>query len=287
MLQRDGALETWSDHAVKAGEKLDQSIFDALEAANIFIALVSPDYLASNYCYDQEFKRALELQENGQLKIVSIILEPCDWLSSPLRQFKATPKEGLPISEWTNPNVAYLDVVNELRRLASTFEAPTDGNETKIAASAEGRRLRVRRDFDSIEKAEFADRAYETVRAYFERSCAELNGIEGDVRAKYETMYGTAFTATVVNRALIRGGEAHITVRNEKQRRFGDISYVNERFAEGNSAHGVVSVSHDEYNLFLTMDSYFGNRADQKSTPEQVAERLWIDFVQRAGVEYE
>ncbi len=125
LLQRDGSLQTWTDHQIIPGRGLDEEVSQALRSSDIFIALVSPDYIASNYCYEKEFTEALRLEQEGQLQIVPVIIEPCDWLSSPLSQFMALPKDGRPISEWTNANVAYLDVVSGIRRLISSGRPET------------------------------------------------------------------------------------------------------------------------------------------------------------------
>lgn len=285
MLQREGDLNAWSDHKLLAGSKLDSEISAILEKSGLFLALVSPDYLASRYCYENEFQYALKLAEAGKIRIVPIILEPCDWRESPFTQFMALPKDGKPISEWTNQNNAYLDVVTGLRRIlqAPAVEATSQHGEP-------ARRVRVKQDFDAIQKSEFADSAYEVIRNYFQESCNELNSIpDTGLKAKFELMSNTAFTCTVVNRAKRSGGEAHITVRNSKQSgHFGDLSYVYQRHAADNTSNGSIRVDADDYSLFLTMDTFSGSRrGDAKSTPQQVASALWLDFVKQAGVEYE
>jgi len=295
MLQREGSLIAWTDNAILPGTRLDAEISSNLGNSNLFVALISPDYLASNYCYDKEFAQATTLADTGKLRIVPVILKPCDWLSSPFKDFKAMPKDGKPISEWTNQNNAFLDVVIGLRQLlaASTpTSGPIPGSSTPDMAIT-GRRLIVKRDFDSIEKADFADRAYETIKNYFSGSCNELSAVGDALRAKFEIMDSTAFTCSVVNRAKIRGGEAHLTVRNSKTRgHFGDISFTYQRYAEANSSNGGYSVAADDYNLFLTTNAMnamtmTGGSRSEKLSPEQAAEELWNSFVKQAGIEYE
>jgi hypothetical protein len=126
-LKRDGALSAWTDHAILPGARFEDAISAQLERSNLFIALVSPDYIASRYCYETEFQRAFALTEAGKMRIVPVILEHCDWLSTPLRKFLALPKDGLPISTWTNQNEAFLDVVTGLRRVLKT---PLEGADT-------------------------------------------------------------------------------------------------------------------------------------------------------------
>jgi hypothetical protein len=226
------------------------------------------------------------------MRIVPIILEPCDWLSSPFKEFMALPKDGQPISGWTNQNLAFLNVVTELRRLLAAPEEARRQSPGVAGLPQAGpqRRPRIKQDFDAIQRAEFADRAFAVIQDYFRASCTELTQVDDTLRAKFEAMDPAAFTCTVVNRSRVNGGEAHITVRNSKGRRmgFGDISYVNERHAEGNSSNGSISVAHDDYNLFLTMDHFGGMGRDKgKITPEQAAETLWTEFVKRAGIDYD
>jgi len=294
MLRREGDLQDWSDHKILPGSKLGDTISTSLNESNLFIALLSPDYLASNYCYEKEFEQARKMHEEGRIRIVPVILEPCDWLASPFSEFMALPKDGLPISEWTNHNNAYLNVVTGLRRVIDSMKAGSSGETVSTDGSRPSaiRRPRIKQDFDSIQKAEFADGAFATIRQYFERSCAELHDTEGQIRAKFEPMSPTAFTCTVVNRGKRHSGEAHITVHNSKGRRYGtgDLSYVYERHADASTSNGWITVNADDYNLYLEHHGgyqSFGGRDEAKLTPEQVAETLWVDFVRQAGIEYE
>jgi hypothetical protein len=54
MLKREGALVAWTDHAILPGTKFDGVISIQLSQSSLFIALISPDYLASRYCYEKE-----------------------------------------------------------------------------------------------------------------------------------------------------------------------------------------------------------------------------------------
>jgi hypothetical protein len=60
MLRRQGKLATWSGRLIGAGEPLDETISEALEAADIVLMLVSADFIASEYCYGVEMRAALE-----------------------------------------------------------------------------------------------------------------------------------------------------------------------------------------------------------------------------------
>ena len=241
MLRHEGLIELWFDKQIEAGGRIDGGVSDALDESQLFLALVSPDFLNSNYCYEKEMAGAMDRATDGTIRIVPIILEPCDWKSSPLAQFKALPKDGTPVSLWANPNVAMLDVVTEIRKLLTADVTPPDARSPASEGQPPKRRMRVKRDFDTIDIADFRDAAFGVIRDYFQSSCGELNQIGDTLRARFEFMSATAFTCTVVNRAK-RDGDAHITVHNEKSRRLGDITYSFNAHGEEGTANGMIDV---------------------------------------------
>lgn len=85
MLGREGLIETWYDRNILAGGDIDREVQKALADSELFLALISPDFLASDYCYKREMETALARHDEGSMRVVPIILEPCDWQSSPLK----------------------------------------------------------------------------------------------------------------------------------------------------------------------------------------------------------
>ncbi|RZL57484.1 MAG: toll/interleukin-1 receptor domain-containing protein, partial [Pedobacter sp.] len=68
-LKREGLLKSWTDREIKAGGLLNQQIEANLLESNLFLALLSPEYIASNYCYEIEFEKAIELNKQNKLII--------------------------------------------------------------------------------------------------------------------------------------------------------------------------------------------------------------------------
>lgn len=286
MLRRDGLISAWYDRDIKAGGVIDDEVSAQLERCDLFLALVSPDFLNSSYCYEREMTRAIERHEAGEMRIVPIIVEPCDWRSSPLERFKVLPRDGRPITEWTNQNNAFVDVVTELRRLAEgeTQDIATEVNVT--TSGREPRKYRVKRKFDELDKADFRKAAFNTIKKYFEASIRELDAIEG-IKARFETIDATSFTCMVLNRKY-REEAACITVHAGSGRNaLGDVYYSFEDHAPVNTANGSFSVEADDYDLYLK-DSGFGFRQEtiNKLSPEQAAELLWIDFLEHTGISH-
>jgi hypothetical protein len=292
MLRREGLLEAWFDREILAGQEIDREIASNLDDSKIFIALTSADFLASNYCYERELKTALERHEAGSIVVIPVIVEACDWKASPLGKLKALPKEGRPISTWTNEAVAYLDVVTELRRILEKknskilTEQNTQSDKTILTSAQAPRRYRIKKEFDAIDRAEFAKAAFDRIREYFQQSIDEINQIGEPLRALFERMNESAFTCTVLNKAS-RNLEANITFHLQGKRSFGDIIYSFSYRAPDNTANGHLQIETDEYEQFLTFDGFKGSSRKVRLSAEEAAERIWREYISNAGIEHE
>ena len=76
ILKRQHVISTWRHRTIGAGQAFDRELSQHLEEAEIILLLVSPDFLASDYCYEIEMKRALERHESRDARVVPIILRP-------------------------------------------------------------------------------------------------------------------------------------------------------------------------------------------------------------------
>jgi hypothetical protein len=289
-LTRGGHIETWYDRDILAGSELDAEINRELEAANLFLLLVSPDFIASDYCVEREMKRALERHAAGTARVVPVIVEECDWKAmGELRQLKAVPTDGKAISSWANSNNAYLNIVQELRRIveAENTPAPTvkAADESAFARQAPSR-YRAKRQFDQIDKSDFRDAAFVTIKDYFRRATSEIDSIDG-LRGRFVDRSATSFGATVVNSGH-RNGTAHITVHCRSSHiALGDIYFSFSENAGDNTANGGFNISADDYELFLVQAMNVFGKGEERLTPDQAAETLWNEFVGNAGITYD
>lgn len=94
-----------------------------MESANIILLLVSPDFLASDYCYDVEMKRALERHAAREARLLPIILRDVDWHSAPFGKLQALPGEGKAVSLWENKDSAGIDVATSIRIVAEQLRS--------------------------------------------------------------------------------------------------------------------------------------------------------------------
>jgi hypothetical protein len=53
-LKRQGLISSWHDRRITAGSEFAAQIDQHLEAAAVILLLISPNFIASDYCYDLE-----------------------------------------------------------------------------------------------------------------------------------------------------------------------------------------------------------------------------------------
>ena len=117
MLKRERALAVWFDGDIPAGTEWNPEILGRLEVADIVLLLISPDFIASDFCYVTEMKRAVERHEADEALVIPVILRPVDgWEKAPFGRLQALPAKGKAVTEWPDRDVALRDVARGIRR---------------------------------------------------------------------------------------------------------------------------------------------------------------------------
>lgn len=116
-MKRMGLISEWNDRKILPGEEWDTIIKNKIEQADVILFLISSDFMASDYINDVEIKKAIDRYQQKSVKIVPIIVRPCDFESFPVSQYQALPKDAKAISLWDDKDEALLDVVKSLKKL--------------------------------------------------------------------------------------------------------------------------------------------------------------------------
>lgn len=77
LLQFDKSREKaypWNDQEMKTGDRWDKEIKAALDRMDVFVCLVTTEFLTSGYIRDIELPRAFEREKNGEIEIVPIVI---------------------------------------------------------------------------------------------------------------------------------------------------------------------------------------------------------------------
>jgi AAA-like domain/TIR domain len=117
LLERDGLIEPWHARQILPGAEWAREIDRHLEAADLILLLVSADFVASDYTWDGELKRALERHHAGKATVVPVMVRPCDCKTAPFAKLDPLPRDGVPVTRWPDPEDAWVDVAQGLRRL--------------------------------------------------------------------------------------------------------------------------------------------------------------------------
>ncbi len=134
-LKQQGIISVWHDRDIEGGGEWDKQIKDEIERTDVFLLLITSDFLASDYINSVEIKRAYEKYKKGQSKIFPIICDFCQWAIQPithsetevhpkhkremkiwLGKFQAYPQDAVPIvsNKWQNRNEAYANILDSL-----------------------------------------------------------------------------------------------------------------------------------------------------------------------------
>jgi hypothetical protein len=122
-LKRNRLVDTWWDRKIVPGEDFESEIASQLEGADLILLLVSANFLSSDYCYCREFKKALDRHRRGLARVIPIILRPVDWLDTPLKNLVALPKDGKPITSWSQRDAALADTARGIRKAVEQIYA--------------------------------------------------------------------------------------------------------------------------------------------------------------------
>src|SRR6266566_3910496 len=116
LLHRQGLITAWHDRQIVPGTDWTRAIDTHLERASVILLLISPDFLASDYCYGIEMQRALERHQANQAYVIPVLLRPVDWQSAPFAHLQTLPTNAKAITTWRNRDAAFADVAAGLRR---------------------------------------------------------------------------------------------------------------------------------------------------------------------------
>ena len=99
VLERRDHCHIFYDGVIQPGEKWEPRIKDELHRADIFVLLVTAEFLDSDYVNDIELPTILQREQDGTAKVFPVILRQCLWQYSELGDFQAVLFQDRPIEE--------------------------------------------------------------------------------------------------------------------------------------------------------------------------------------------
>ncbi len=123
-LERLGLIQLWYDLEVAPGGSWNLALDKHLNEADLILLMVSPDFLASDYCYSKEMRYALERHAKGEARVIPILLRPVHWQDAPFSSLQVLPTDHQPVTRHADRDGAFKDIVESISKIIGASAAP-------------------------------------------------------------------------------------------------------------------------------------------------------------------
>ena len=122
-LRTNRLLKDWSDLNILPGRSISAKIREKMDEADIFVFLLSRDFIGSNECM-KEWEYARQLSAEGKLIFrIPIILRDCPWEDFLGKDdVKALPDDGKPVANFDSEDTAWLQVYEGIKAVVNQLK---------------------------------------------------------------------------------------------------------------------------------------------------------------------
>lgn len=143
-------LNIWHDAHIQPGQEWKYSIDSRLNQTDLFVMLVSIDFMNSHFIHQVEFKYAVERHKANKSIIIPVITRECPWdidfefddYSFSLKELQVLPDEGRPIVDWKTSDHAFNNIATGIRKVVASIKKNQEQQEA------------LEKDQQQIEKAQ-------------------------------------------------------------------------------------------------------------------------------------
>ncbi len=128
-LQRLGLITIWHDTYIEAGSAWEDEINKHLNTAQIILLLISPDFMASEYCYSKEMHRAMQRHEQNDAYVIPVLLRPTYWKGAPFEKLQMLPDEAKAVTMWVNEDEALYNITEHISSVVNKLTIKNALNE--------------------------------------------------------------------------------------------------------------------------------------------------------------
>jgi len=100
----------------------EQPIAASIDLANIYVLLISPEFLDSERCYEIEMKRALERWKAKEANLILVLLRPTDLEGTPLQGRSFLPSNGRALSLSSDIDTDLLEIARQIGKVAEELK---------------------------------------------------------------------------------------------------------------------------------------------------------------------
>lgn len=115
-LCREHLISLWHHRMVHPGEDARAAVRRQVDAADVVLLLVTPDFVASDECNEQA-AQAMMRHRLGAARVIPVLVRPVDWRGAPFAALSQLPPDGRAITRHPDHDEAWEQVVRELRSM--------------------------------------------------------------------------------------------------------------------------------------------------------------------------
>ena len=122
-LRREGYIENWHCYKTSPGSEWRDIAKRYLSSADLILLLISPHFIASDYCYSEEASHAMSQHESGKAHVISFFSLPVVWGEHLVfGKLKSLPT-GKAVNMWPNREEAFADVVKGIKEVIDNLKS--------------------------------------------------------------------------------------------------------------------------------------------------------------------
>src|SRR5271165_1009777 len=208
-------LQVWADTHIRVGSDWRRDISTVLSRSCVGVLLLSPDFLASDFIYDEELPALLADADAGALTLVSVLISACDYKTSPLTRFQFALPSHRPLDSMPRPrrNAVLVQIAEKIAEAAqrappgaTVAPTPAAGRlaPTPVAPIAASGRLAARHGVPGqrpnyLRRQEYLDRLKEVVLDATDRAIGITGATSQGARIGLHGMGGIGKTVLAID----------------------------------------------------------------------------------------
>ena len=121
-LKRQNAVMSWYDGEISPGSEWEKEIDNQLRAAHIILLLITPHFMASDYCYGVEMEKALQRHRDGTARVILIILRRTFWEDAPFSSLQVLPPDAKPVTQWPDRDEVFWNITTGIKKAITELQ---------------------------------------------------------------------------------------------------------------------------------------------------------------------
>jgi tetratricopeptide (TPR) repeat protein len=123
-LKRQGVIRSYHGFALGGGKERREAVATKLREARVVLLLVSADFLHADSWLSAEIRDAITRHDEGECRVIPVILRPCAWQKTPLGKLQPLPNRARPVTSYPNQSEAFTEIAKGIRSAARDPEPP-------------------------------------------------------------------------------------------------------------------------------------------------------------------